>query len=292
MKIKKEKKAKEEKLKKREINKKLKEERLKKKVEFLNEQEEKLKLQFKQIKEQREKYLKSQNSKTYISQLNSLTSNTSYIQRDKVSLEFEKNLNKKIVEISEKENIKAEFNKYDNHLKLIYDIYSKMNRNKSSFDAPNALSINEFREFLINFTILGILINTDQMNFIFTKITKSENKTELNYNDFLTSFVYLSICSKFTNKNQKITQNEIDNFNELNIEQFIEFLGLRLPFNKLELENFINDRRAMTIKNLLKLQREIKKEKIESYKKQDNKKENEKVSENNIEVNKDENNNN
>ena len=249
--------------------------------------------QFKEIKEKREKYLKSQNSKKYLNQLNSITSDKSYMQSNKENLEFEKNLNKKIVELSEKENIKAVFDKYDNHLKLIYEIYSKMNRNKNSFEAPNALSINELRQFLINFTILGLLINTEQMNFIFTKLCKSENKTELNFKDFLTSFIYLTICSKFTNKNQRITQNEIDNFNESNLEQFIQFLGLRLPFNKFELENFINDRRAMTLKNLLELQRQIKKEKkIEDYKKGENKKEENENNENEVKNNENEKNDN
>ena len=274
-KLEKAKELKEEKRKNKEKNKALKEERLKKKVEFFKNQEEKLVIQFKEIKEKREKYLKYQNSQKYLNQINALNADTSYMKKDKENLEFEKNLNKKIVELSEKENIKAEFNKYDNHLKLIYEIYSKMNRNKNSFEAPNTLSINEFREFLINFTILGLLINTEQMNFIYTKLCKSENKIDINFKDFLTSLVYLSICSKFTNKNQKITQNDIDNFNETNLEQFIQFLGLRLPFNKRELENFINDRRAMTLKNLIKLQKQIKKEKIEEYKKGENKKENE-----------------
>ena len=291
--LEKEKKLKEEKKKNREKNKALKEERLKKKVEFFKEQEDKLVKQFKEIKEKREKYLKSQNSKKYLNQLNSITSDKSYMQSNKENLEFEKNLNKKIVELSEKENIKAVFDKYDNHLKLIYEIYSKMNRNKNSFEAPNALSINELRQFLINFTILGLLINTEQMNFIFTKLCKSENKTELNFKDFLTSFIYLTICSKFTNKNQRITQNEIDNFNESNLEQFIQFLGLRLPFNKLELENFINDRRAMTLKNLLELQRQIKKEKkIEDYKKGENKKEENENNENEVKNNENEKNDN
>ena len=291
--LEKEKKLKEEKKKNREKNKALKEERLKKKVEFFKEQEDKLVKQFKEIKEKREKYLKSQNSKKYLNQLNSITSDKSYMQSNKENLEFEKNLNKKIVELSEKENIKAVFDKYDNHLKLIYEIYSKMNRNKNSFEAPNALSINELRQFLINFTILGLLINTEQMNFIFTKLCKSENKTELNFKDFLTSFIYLTICSKFTNKNQRITQNEIDNFNESNLEQFIQFLGLRLPFNKFELENFINDRRAMTLKNLLELQRQIKKEKkIEDYKKGENKKEENENNENEVKNNENEKNDN
>ena len=35
---------------------------------------------------------------------------------------------------------------------------------------------NEFKQFLINFAVLGLLISTDQMNWIFNKIAKEKQK--------------------------------------------------------------------------------------------------------------------
>ena len=165
--------------------------------------------------------------------------------------------------LRKREDINLIFEKYSKHLKTIYDIYSKIGNNKISFYARDCIRINEFKQFLINFAVLGILISTDQMNWIFNKISKSnlekkERQSYLDYDDFQITLILLAIFSRFTEKSKKILPNDLNSTNGETVEYFFKFLGFKIPFNKLEMENFINDRRALTIKNLLDLQRKIK----------------------------------
>ena len=101
------------------------------------------------------------------------------------------------------------------------------------------------------------------MNWIFNKISKSnlekkERQSYLDYDDFQITLILLAIFSRFTEKSKKILPNDLNSTNGETVEYFFKFLGFKIPFNKLEMENFINDRRALTIKNLLDLQRKIK----------------------------------
>ena len=43
-----------------------------------------------------------------------------------------------------------------NHLKIIYDIYSKIGYNKISFNSKEVMHIDEFKQFLINFAIFVV----------------------------------------------------------------------------------------------------------------------------------------
>jgi hypothetical protein len=173
--------------------------------------------------------------------------------------EFEKNINNSMKQLSEKEEIKQCFDKYNNHLKIIYDIYSKIGYNKIAFSSKEVIHIDEFKQFLINFAILGVYISSEQMSWIFKNIAKvSQNKRSnemfFDFDDFKLSICYLSIFSKYENKSWKITPKDIQETNEKNLEIFFNKLGFKLPFNKVELEKFINERRSMTMKNLLSLQ--------------------------------------
>ena len=166
-------------------------------------------------------------------------------------------------EILSQEDIKNIIDKYKSHLECIYNIYSKIGFHKIGFYNNESIKENEFKEFLINFTVLGLLISVDQMKWIFKKVANEKlnernNQSYFDFNDFILSIVYLSIFSKFTERSRKILPSDIENTNGETIENFIQFLGLKIPFNKLEMENFINDRRAMDFKNLIKLQKEIK----------------------------------
>ena len=101
------------------------------------------------------------------------------------------------------------------------------------------------------------------MNWIFNKISKSnldkkENQNYLDFDDFQISICLLAIFSRFTERSRKILPSDLNGVNGETVEYFFKFLGLKLPYNKLEMENFINDRRALTMKNLLELQRKIK----------------------------------
>ena len=230
-------------------------------MDFYRKQKEKLKAQFNEIKRRRSEYInrfqKKDNNK--IERLPS----PSYLQKDKEYITFESNLNQTMEDLIKRSDINAIFNKYNKHLQYIYDVYSKIGYNKISFFSKEVIHINEFKQFLVNFTVLGLLISTDQMLWIFNKVAKQkqderDGQVYLDFEDFQKVICFLAIFSKFTERSRKLLPSDIDNTNGETIEYFIKFLGLRTPFNKKEMENFINDRRGMTMKNLLDLQREIK----------------------------------
>ena len=267
-------------LKEEEEKKKKEEEKEKKRIEFFNQQQRKLKEQFKMIKDKREENNKNIYNMQPSVQLNSIKSNSNYLKKDKNYIEFEKDLNSTMKNLLEREDMKEVINKYKKHLTLIYDIYSKIGYNKISFYSNEAMRLNEFKEFLTNFTVLGLLITTDQMIYIYNKITqgfqKEDNNFYFSFDDFILSIGYLSIITKFSERTRKLLPADIDNCNSENLEHFFNYIGLKLPFNKLELENFINNRRAMNFKTLFDLQKEIKKEKVGEYKNSDNTKNNDK----------------
>ena len=99
------------------------------------------------------------------------------------------------------------------------------------------------------------------MKYIFQKIS-SEKLELIKIIYFLLSIDYLSIFSTFTQRSRKILPSVINNCNVNVFNNFIQFLGLKLPFNKLEVENFINDRRALDFKNIINLQKQIRNSQI------------------------------
>ena len=180
-------------------------------------------------------------------------------KKEKDYNEFEKNIYNSMKQLLEKNEIKECLDKYMNHLQIIYNIYSKIGYNKISFKSKEVIHMEEFNQFLINFAILGIYITSDQMSWIFKNIAKVSQNDRYNemffdFNDFILSICYLTIFSKYENKTLKITPKDIEETTEKNIEKFLQNLGLKLPFDKVELEKFINERRSMTMKNLLNLQ--------------------------------------
>ena len=101
------------------------------------------------------------------------------------------------------------------------------------------------------------------MNWIYNKIakdkqTEKDGQTYLDFDDFQIALCMIAIFSRFTERSRKILPSDIDSTNGETIEYFFKFLGLKMPYNRIEMENFINDRRALTMKNLLDLQRKIK----------------------------------
>ena len=178
-------------------------------------------------------------------------------EEDKKNNDFEKNINNSIIKMMQKESIKTCIEKYSNHLKVIYDTYSKMSLNK--LNSKQVLYIDEFNQFLINFTIIGIYISLEQMNWIFKNISKASrnkrnNELYLDFEDFKLSIIYLTIFSNLENKSWKLKPKDIEEINDEKIEKFLGDLGLKLPFNKAELENFIRERKNMSSKNYLSLQ--------------------------------------
>ena len=184
-------------------------------------------------------------------------------EEDKKNNDFERNIYNSIKKVMEKKEIKGCFTKYLNHLKVIYDIYSKMSLNK--MNTKQVIHIDGYNQFLVNFTILGVYISLEQMNYIFKNISKvsqsqRNNDLYLDFEDFKVSIGYLTIFSNSENKSWKLKPKDIEEINAEKIELFFQNIGLKIPFNKLELEKFINDRRNMSTKNFLNLQQTKKRE--------------------------------
>ena len=203
-----------------------------------------------------------------------------YFIKDKEYIKFQHELNNIINNFLEREDIKKVFDDYKEHLKLIYSIYSKIDCNKLNMKAKEAIKEESFKQFLINFTVLGLLVSSSQMTYIYNIITrmsldKRENQSYLDYHDFEMALCYLAIFSRFASRDRKILQSDIDNTNGQTIEYFFNYLGLELPFDKYQLEQYINSRRAMTVKNLLSLQQELKKKDVLEFKKSEMEKEEE-----------------
>ena len=231
-------------------------------IEFYNKQKSKINSQMKEILEKRKEYLNKFKDKSEEKKLK-INPRPSYIDKDKEYIDFDNKFIETMDNLRKREDINSIFEKYSSHIKTIYTIYSKIGNNKISFYARDCMRISEFKQFLINFAVLGLLISTDQMNWIFNKISKSnldkkERQSYLDYDDFQITLILLAIFSRFTERSRKILPNDLNSINGETVEYFFKFLGFKIPFNKLEMENFINDRRALTIKNLLDLQRKIK----------------------------------
>ena len=230
-------------------------------IEFYKKQRKKVKLQMNEILSKRQEYLYRFKEKK--DEKIKPSPKPSYLEKDKEYCTFESNLIQTLDNLRKREDVSKIFEKYNKHLKTIYDVYSKIGYNKISFFSKECIRLNEFKQFLINFGILGLLISTDQMNWIFTKIAKDKQNERdlqayLDYDDFQITICMLAIFSRFTERSRKLLPSDMDSTNGETIEYFFKFLGLKLPYNKLEMENFINDRRALNMKNLLELQRKIK----------------------------------
>ena len=230
-------------------------------IEFYKKQRKKVKIQMKDLLLKRKEYLYKFKDKP--DEKIKPTSKPSYLEKDKEYCTFESNLIQTLDNLRKREDVNKIFEKYKKHLKTIYEVYSKIGYNKISFYSKECIRLNEFKQFLINFGILGLLISPDQMNWVFNKIAKDkqserDSQAYLDFDDFQICICMLAIFSRFTERSRKLLPSDMDSTNGETVEYFFKFLGLKLPYQKLEMENFINDRRALTMKNLLELQRKIK----------------------------------
>ena len=241
----------------------------KEKTKFFQKQNQKLKEQFQIIKTQKENLIKKKmnsNKKLPIIPKD-------YLEKDKDYIEFDKKLIPTLVKLlNDNQEISFIFSKFEEHLKLIFEIYSKIGQKKLTFNnvGNSVLYINEFKEFLVNFAALNILIFPDQMNYAFKRLSrKNDNKGDnlfITFEDFKTILIFMCIYSKFSDKSTKISQDDVDNLTSDNVKNFFEYLGLKVPFERREIENYINERRGMNAKEFFELQQKIKKEKIFLFK--------------------------
>ena len=255
-------------------------------IDFLTGEKRKLKEQNKELLRKKKLILKlREEEKKKLAEAPPRAPMPEYFQKDKEYIKFEHELNNIINNLLEREDIKKVFDDYKDHLKLIYNIYSKIDCNKLSFYlSEGGIKEESFKQFLINFTVLGLLVSSDQMNYIYNVITRMsleqrENQSYLDYHDFEMALCYLAIFARFADRARKILPSDIDNTNGETMEYFFKFLGLELPFEKYDLEQYINDRRSMTVKNLLNLQQELRKNDVNDFKKLEMEKEEKKKKE-------------
>ena len=236
------------------------------KLSFLTKQRRKLKEQFKSVKNVRNNIVQQReeimNAGFKLPEVNIVK----VLTKDKDYVEFEKILNDKLEELLNRSDIKEYLANYEGHFRTIYDVYSKFSLKISHFN-KEAIHLHGFKEFLLNFTVLGLLVNTEQMTYIFRKVCRrnqgeQEEQFFLKFNDFMLCIMYLSIFSKFTNKARRILPTDLEKVDQNTVKTLIDFLGLNLPYDKISVENFINDRRALSAKQLFKLQNQLKKDKV------------------------------
>ena len=213
---------------------------------------------------------------------------------------FEKTLKNTMKELLNRCDIKDLFQIFSEHLKFIYDMYKKMNGNKISLFSKEFVKFEEFKHFLIHFQILEEIISKEQMVWIFANIANQdkkemdkeviknkENKKEMeidnelyfDFDDFKLSLIYLSIFYKIKQKNRKIIKSDLEEVNVENIKNFMEYLNLKIPFNQIEIEKFINEKITKSISNEIGVKHKIKRinrnendlKKISKTKNEDNK---------------------
>ena len=247
---------------------------------FLSEQNKKITEELKQIKKNRKlKELKKRNLSYNFPIISS-----NYFIENKEFIQLDKKLLSNLEEI-QKNNTKINYylNKYESHLKLIFDIYHKIGLKTISsinFIIEDSLCYNEYKEFLVNFGILNVLISMEQMNFIFKRLSRDNltidnnknslndcknkikmgQKSYLNFNNFKMSLLLILILSNMENENIQIMKYNYDNLNEKIVEFLFQYLQLEIPFFKKDIEDMINHRRNMNSKEFKEWKKKKKKD--------------------------------
>ena len=233
-----------------------KKEKEKERGDFLLKQKRKLKNQFMSILEEKKK-----SSNVVEEQLPDINIKRVF-EKDKNFIEFEKNLYSIAQNLVNRMDLKEVFKEYENHFTCLFEIYSKFGQKKLGSLIEEVIAYHQFKEFCLDFNILGILINTEQMQYIFHKVCLSndvekEDKKCLKFNDFLVAFILLCLYSKYTNKSRKLIPEDVNKIDRHNFKSFIEFIGLKLPFSKKQIEDYIIERRNLTTKQELNLKKSL-----------------------------------
>ena len=245
---------------------------------FLAQQNKKMKEQFKLIQQQKKDFLKKKQEMMPENQKIPKT-NKNYFKEEKNFIEFDRNLIPKLQTLMNSTNNISNYIKiYDQHLRLIFEIYHKVGQNKiTSNNNEDSLYLNEYKEFLTNFGLLNILITKEQMNFIYKRLTRNienkennekefEPKQYLTYNDFRTSLLLLTIMTHLNNKELKITEEDYNLLDISKIEELFDYLGLKIPYIRKDIEGLINNRRGMSAKDFFGWQQKMKKEYYDKFK--------------------------
>jgi hypothetical protein len=170
---------------------------------FNNQKVNKLKEDFKKLAE--EKKMKNKEKKLEMSVnekklINEKKRFEDFLQREKKLLEEEKILMEKVEKLISREDVKNILIQYDEHIKLICEVYSDTasksgkNLNKSQFS--HTLNLDEFQSFCVHFNITNALLSHQELQFIFKKIsTKNNTPGWLEKNQFIESLIYICLFS-------------------------------------------------------------------------------------------------
>ena len=181
------------------------------------------------------------------------------ILKQKQYNEFEHELNNILTECLKLHEIKAIFDKYEDHINTIYNVFSNQAFKVIGHIEDQCIHYSEFYQFCHVFTILGLLINPDQVNFIFHKISRYEKgvleeKNFIKKDGFKLALLYIAIMSTFEkHKDTKILPKHIKELNPFHVQCLFDFMRLKIPFEASELTSFINDRKSLNIHQLNKV---------------------------------------
>ena len=233
------------------VQKKIKLKKIKKKEEIEAKQKSEIENVIK--KKEESKSINKECSKKVRLQLLNIVEKKTGIRKEKLE-EYNKQYNKfdKCIINSmkykvERTDIKSVLNKYEKHLKLIFDSYCTMNSDK--INPKKIIHLDAFNQFLNNFSILEEYLSSEQMNWIFNNISKASktqrnNNLYLDFEDFKMSLCYLSIFSKLDKDIYKLNERNVEELTSENIDTFLKKIGLKIPFNKNVLEKLISKKKS------------------------------------------------
>lgn len=238
---------------------------------FLKAQKKKLKKQFIKIQEQ----------KTAFSQMKYEEQNPQFKQVDITKTfekrsemyEFEKVLNAEMNKKMKDKDISEVLKIYENHINHIYQIYTLIDGNKivNVFHNEGVIHAQSFFEFCSDFLLTNLLVNTEQIRYIFSKITMNnegnvEDKKFLDLEEFNLSLLYLTMYTKFIPKGKvEVNKSSFEKLNAKALKDFIGLLGFKLPYFRRELEEYFNDRKLLSEKERMKFKNEFKKNGLPMY---------------------------
>ena len=130
------------------------------------------------------------------------------------------------------------FDKYGEHINMIFEMYSKCRVNNNLED-DNFMFQDEFQMFCVHFNIANLLIDNDQILFIFKKLSNKEHRqNSLDFNDFILSLIYMNMfsLSKFIKipKENNTYNNEKHNLRPSSLGPSFQDKRVRLDTDKLE----------------------------------------------------------
>ena len=172
------------------------------------------------------------------------------IDQNKEYRAFEKEMNSYLLKLLDKPGLKQLFESYALHNRFIYDTYCL--RAVEMGVLENYLKYDQFKEFSLHFSILGMLINNEQIRFIYSKASSVKNKeinvASLSYQEFLLTMLYFIVFSNSNNKTLRIKESDIDAVDEEAVSSFFEFLSFDLPFDKQEMISIYHDKQLISAK--------------------------------------------